>query len=79
LLRQGTRPAEEFFVEFEEYKALAKYNDEGYIAILKCNLSPGLVRHIYEFETVPVTYAKWKEYTLRFDQNYREYQALVGN
>jgi hypothetical protein len=79
LLRQGTCPAEEFFVEFEEYKALAKYNDEGYIAILKRNLSPGLVRRIYELETVPVTYAKWKEYALRFDQNYREYQALVGN
>ena len=44
LLRQGMRPAEEFFVKFEEYKALAKYNDEGYIALLKRNLSPGLVR-----------------------------------
>lgn len=79
LLRQGMRPAEEYFVEFEEYKALAKYNDEGYIALLKRNLSPGLVRRIYELEKVPETYAKWKEYALRFDQNYREYQALVGN
>jgi Retrotransposon gag protein len=35
LLRQGSRPAEEYFVEFEEYKALAKYNNEGYVAILK--------------------------------------------
>ena len=79
LLWQGIHPAEEYFIEFEEYKALAKYNDEGYIVLLKRNLSPRLVRHIYELETVPDTYAKWKEYALCFDQNYREYQALVGN
>jgi hypothetical protein len=78
VLRQGSRPAEEYFVEFEEYKALAKYNDEGYVAILKCNLNSGLVRRIYELETVPTTYTRWKEYALRFDQNYREHQSLVG-
>jgi len=78
LLRQNNRAAEEYFVEFEEYKAVAGYNDEGYVALLKRNLNSGIVRRIYELERVPTTYAKWKEYALRFDQNYREYQALVG-
>jgi Retrotransposon gag protein/Zinc knuckle len=76
-LRQGGRPAEEFFVEFEEYKAFARYNDEGYVALLKRNLNSGIVRRIYELETVPETYEKWKQYALRFDQNYREYQSLM--
>jgi hypothetical protein len=77
-LRQGGKAAEEYFVEFEEYKALAKYNDEAYVAILKRNLNPGLVRRIYELESIPTTYEKWKDYALRFDQNYREHQALIG-
>ena len=34
-LKQGTRLAAEFFMEFEEHKSLAGYNDEGYIALLK--------------------------------------------
>ena len=32
-LKQGTRLAAEFFIEFEECKALAGYNDEGF---MKC-------------------------------------------
>ena len=38
-LKQGTKPATEFFVEFEENKSLAGYNNEGYITLLKRNLS----------------------------------------
>ena len=40
LLKQGIRLVAEFFVEFEEHKSLAGYNDEGYIVLLKRNLGP---------------------------------------
>jgi hypothetical protein len=77
-LKQGTRPAAEFFVEFEEYKTLAGYNDEGYIALLKKNLSSQVLERIYTLETIPTTYDQWKSYALRFDSHLREYQALKG-
>ena len=34
-LKQGIRPVAEFFVEFEEHKSPAGYNDEEYIVLLK--------------------------------------------
>jgi Retrotransposon gag protein len=78
-LKQGTRPATEFFVEFEELKSLAKYNDERYIALLKRNLSPQVVERIYTLENIPTSYEQWKSYALRFDGHLREYQALRGD
>jgi Retrotransposon gag protein/Zinc knuckle len=75
-LKQGIRPAAEFFVEFEEYKATAGYNEEGYISLLKRNLSPRVLERIYALENVPTTYDAWKTYAQRFDSNLREYQAL---
>jgi hypothetical protein len=75
-LKQGTKPAAEFFVEFEENKSLAGYNDEGYIALLKRNLSSQVLERIYALETIPTTYDQWKLYALRFDSHLREYQAL---
>ena len=61
-LKQGIQPATEFFVESEEYKATAGYNEEGYISLLKCNLSPHVLEHIYALENVPTTYDAWKTY-----------------
>ena len=75
-LRQGTRPAAEFFVEFEEHKSLAEYNDEGYIVLLKKNLSSQVLERIYALETIPTKYDQWKSYALWFDSHLREYQAL---
>ena len=75
-LKQGTRLAAEFFVEFEEHKSLAGYNDEGYIALLKRNLSSQVLERIYALETIPSTYDQWKSYALQFDSHLREYQAL---
>ena len=59
-LKQGIQPAAEFFVEFEEYKATAGYNKEGYISLLKCNLSPHVLECIYALENVPTMYDAWK-------------------
>ena len=36
----------EFFVEFEEYKARAGYNEEGYL--LKHSLFPCVLEHIFQ-------------------------------
>ena len=68
----------EFFVEFEEYKATAGYNEEGYISLLKRNLSPHVLECIYVLENVPITYDAWKMYAQCFDSNLHEYQALNG-
>ena len=75
-LKQGTKPAAEFFVEFEENKSLAGYKDEGYIALLKRNLSSQVLEWIYALETIPTTYNQWKSYALQFDSHLCEYQAL---
>src|SRR3979490_2446355 len=75
-LRQGGRLAAEFFVEFEEHQSQAGYNDEGYVALLKKNLSPQVVERIYALEAIPTMYDQWKSYALRFDSHLREYQAM---
>ena len=75
-LKQGGKPAAEFFVEFEEHRSQAGYNDEGYVALLKKNLSPQVVERIYALEAIPTTYDQWKSYALRFDSHLREYQAM---
>ena len=66
-LKERIRPVAEFFVEFEEYKSLADYNDEGYIVLLKRNLAPWVLEWIYILETIPTTYNQWKSYALPFD------------
>ena len=75
-LKQGGKPAAEFFVEFEEHRSQAGYNDEGYVALLKKNLSPQVVEWIYALETIPTMYDQWKSYALRFDSHLQEYQAM---
>ena len=55
-LKQGIQLAAEFFIKFEEYKGSAGYNEEGYISLLKHNLSPHVLGHIYALENVPTTY-----------------------
>ena len=55
-LKQGIRPVAEFFVEFEEYKSLAGYNDKGYIALLKRNLAPWVLEWLYALETILTIY-----------------------
>ena len=46
----------------QEYKATAGYNEEGYISLLKRNLSPRVLERIYALENVPTTYDAWKTY-----------------
>src|SRR3979490_1049947 len=75
-LKQGGKPAAEFFVEFEEHRSQAGYNDEGYVPLLKKNLSPQVVERIYALEAIPTMYDQWKSYALRFDSHLREYQAM---
>ena len=55
---------------------MAGYNEEGYISLLKCNLSPCVLEHIYVLENMPTTYDAWKIYTQHFDSNLHKYQAL---
>ena len=55
-LKQGIKLATEFFVEFEEHKSLAGYNDKGYIALLKQNLLLQVIEQIYALETITTTY-----------------------
>ena len=74
-LKQGIRPVAEFFVEFEEHKSLAGYIDEGYIVLLKRNLTPQVLEQIYALEMIP-TNDQWKSYALCFDLY--KYQALRG-
>ena len=55
---------------------MAEYNDEGYIAMLKKNLSSQVLEQIYALETILTKYDQWKSYALRFDSHLHEYQAL---
>ena len=51
------------------HKATAGYNKEGYISLLKRNLSPRVLEHIYALENVPTMYDAWKTYAQHFDSN----------
>ena len=77
-MKQRIRPVAVFFVEFEEYKSLAGYNDEGYIALLKRNLAPQVLEWTYALEIILTTYNWWKSYALHFNGHLQECQALRG-
>jgi len=73
-LRQGRKPAEEFFLEFDQLAQRAKYsvNHDSYlISLLEKALHPGLVDRIYAVEPLPVTYLGWKRKAIALDQLWR--------
>ena len=76
VLRQGDGSAAAYFVNFEEFKNDTGYNEAGLIRLLKNGLNQSLVRPMYKMEEVPITYAAWKRYAIRFDTNHMDYKSL---
>ena len=79
ILKQGTMPAEELFTEFELLCGRAKIIDDKHkIEILKQTMNQRLLTKIVYSESPPKTFAQWKDKAIRFDQNWRLAQAMLG-
>lgn len=79
VLTQGNTPAEEFFTEFELLCGRAAiHNDKHKIDLLKGSIHQRLLQKILYSENLPNTYAEWREKAIRFDQNWRRAQAILG-
>ena len=54
---------------------MARYK-EGYIVLLKCNLSSHVLECIYALENVPIMCDAWNIYTQCFNSKLHKYQGL---
>ena len=74
-MRQDQRPAEEFFMEFEQVFQQAGYStpvhDTFLISTLERNLHPALVDKIYGLEQLLTRYEEWCDKATNFDQLHR--------
>ena len=78
-LKQDTMPAEEFITEFELLCGRAHITDDKHkIDLLKTALNQRLLSKIVYSEDPPKSYADWKTKVIRFDQNWRLAQAMLG-
>ncbi len=77
--KQDTMPAEEFITEFELLCGRAHITDDKHkIDLLKGALNQRLLGKIVYSEDPPKSYADWKSKAIRFDQNWRLAQAMLG-
>lgn len=70
--KQGSKTAEEFFTQFEDYKADAGFGEEAIIFFLKDNLNPGILSKMVFMPNQPTTYDEFKKAAYFFDRQYRE-------
>jgi hypothetical protein len=74
-MKQGSRPAEDYFIAFDTDMRLAGYDEKTHASVLigylEQNLVPGLVDRIYGVDPLPVSYQDWKKKAISLDQLYR--------
>jgi hypothetical protein len=74
-MRQEGRPAEAFFMEFEQVFHTAGYltpdHDTYLVSTLERNLHPALVDKVYGLEIFPTSYEEWRDKAINFDQLHR--------
>ena len=73
LIKQGTKTAEQFIIDFEILEADANLGDGALIEHFKKALQRRLVERIYSLETLPTELREWKDYARRFDRHQRQY------
>lgn len=73
LLRQGSKTAEQFIIDFEVLEAEANLGDGALVEHFKKGLLPRLVERIFGLETLPTTLREWKDYARRFDRHHRQF------
>jgi hypothetical protein len=74
-LKQGTRTAEEYSIEFNDIAYRTGFNDAGHIEYFKKGLNRELLKKVYSLPDVPDTLSDWIKYAIRFDRNWRNLQA----
>ncbi len=73
ILRQGSKTAEQFIIDFEVLEAEANLGDGALVEHFKKGLLPRLVERIFGLETLPTTLREWKDYARRFDRHHRQF------
>ncbi|KAH7905936.1 hypothetical protein BJ138DRAFT_1017000 [Hygrophoropsis aurantiaca] len=76
-LKQNSRPAEEFFIEFEQIARRAGYSvtspdSNAFIcSLIERNINQRIHTMVYQMENVPSTYAEWKRVVIKLDEQQR--------
>ena len=74
-MRQGSQPAEDFFIGFDAAIRQAGYDEKTHAAVLIHYLEQGLVTslvdRIYDCDPLPTTYQEWKKKAINLDQLHR--------
>lgn len=72
-MRQGSKTAEQFIIDFEILEADANLGDGALTEHFKKGLQPRLVERIFSLENLPATLREWKDYAHRFDRHHRQF------
>ena len=74
-IKQGSRTAEDFFLEFEEIRLEANICENSLVMFLQAAIRPSILQEVLCREPPPVSYSDWKTATLRADHNQRNTAA----
>jgi hypothetical protein len=73
-LRQGTKTAEEYVLEFRVLADKTDYNDVALVEKFETGINDALRRRIYGLARLPVTCGEWMMWAMRLDRQWRMYE-----
>lgn len=74
-IRQGSRPAAEFFIEFDTIRPFTKFNDATLLFFATEALTTALNNKVSAVDPAPTTYDAYKKAALRLDSSWRAVQT----
>lgn len=70
-IRQGTTPATEFMLRFDELKRDSNFDLEAVITCLEMAIHPSIARLINQIQPRPITYEEWRRRVIEIDNDQR--------
>ncbi len=67
VIKQGTRTAEEYCIEFRDLSFRTGYNDNAHIEFFKKGLHQEILKQIYRLLDLPTSLDDWYKFAIRFD------------
>lgn len=78
-VRQGTKTAEDYNINFSRWAHDTGYGQEALITIYKDGLNSALLRQIYLSDRQPTTFQEWQSRAAELDRRHREYMARTSS
>ena len=78
-VKQGNASADDYIVDFDQYKDLTLYNNDALIQAFKEGLNQPLLSKIYALPAMPTTIQEWQQWASKLDRQYRELLATTSS